>query len=320
MMNKVLFGIDIGGTTVKCGLFTLNGELLEKSEIPTYKQDNGSRILSDVAAHIRNILEKRCLTVSDVAGVGIGVPGAVTPDGIVNKCVNLGWDIKDVAKEMQTFLPVFVKVGNDANMAALGEFWKGSAKGYQSVMLVTVGTGVGGGLIIDGKPVAGVHGAAAEIGHLPIVEGEQEACNCGKKGCLEQAASATGIVRVAKRILAAAETESVLRNIDNLTAKDVFDAAQAGDALAVQTAETVCEYLGRGLACVAAVVDPECFLIGGGVSKAGKYFTDLIGKYYQKHAFHPSRGTKIVTAQLGNDAGMYGAAKLAADNIKNGAE
>ncbi|MFR4774596.1 MAG: ROK family protein, partial [Lachnospira sp.] len=153
-----------------------------------------------------------------------------------------------------------------------------------------------------------------------IVEGEQEACNCGKKGCLEQVASATGIVRVAKRILAAAETESVLRNIDNLTAKDVFDAAQAGDALAVQTAETVCEYLGRGLACVAAVVDPECFLIGGGVSKAGKYFTDLIGKYYQKHAFHPSRGTKIVTAQLGNDAGMYGAAKLAADNIKNGAE
>ena len=134
MMNKVLFGIDIGGTTVKCGLFTLNGELLEKSEIPTDKQDNGSRILSDVAAHIRNILEKRCLTVSDVAGVGIGVPGAVTPDGIVNKCVNLGWDIKDVAKEMQTFLPVFVKVGNDANMAALGEFWKGSAKGYQSVM------------------------------------------------------------------------------------------------------------------------------------------------------------------------------------------
>ena len=153
MMNKVLFGIDIGGTTVKCGLFTLNGELLEKSEIPTDKQDNGSRILSDVAAHIRNILEKRHLTISDVAGVGIGVPGAVTPDGIVNKCVNLGWDIKDVAKEMQTFLPVFVKVGNDANMAALGEFWKGSAKGYQSVMLVTVGTGVGGGLIIDGKPV-----------------------------------------------------------------------------------------------------------------------------------------------------------------------
>ena len=164
MMNKVLFGIDIGGTTVKCGLFTLNGELLEKSEIPTDKQDNGSRILSDVAAHIRNILEKRCLTVSDVAGVGIGVPGAVTPDGIVNKCVNLGWDIKDVAKEMQTFLPVFVKVGNDANMAALGEFWKGSAKGYQSVMLVTVGTGVGGGLIIDGKPVAGGNRASADCG------------------------------------------------------------------------------------------------------------------------------------------------------------
>ena len=189
-----------------------------------------------------------------------------------------------------------------------------------SGVAVAIVTGVGGGLIIDGKPVAGVHGAAAEIGHLPIVEGEQEACNCGKKGCLEQVASATGIVRVAKRSLAAAETESVLRNIDNLTAKDVFDAAQAGDALAVQTAETVCEYLGRGLACVAAVVDPECFLIGGGVSKAGKYFTDLFGKYYQKLAFNPSRGRKFVTAQLGNDAGMYGAAKLAADNIKNGAE
>lgn len=313
MTNKYLFGIDIGGTTIKCGFFTSQGELIEKKELPTDKDDNGSRILSDIALYVADTLEKRHIQKSDVTGIGLGVPGSVTDDGIVNKCVNLGWGVKDAAGELSKLTDIEVKTGNDANMAALGEYWKGSAKGFKSTMLITIGTGVGGGLILDGKPVTGANGAAAEIGHLPIVLGEEEYCNCGKKGCLEQVASATGIVRTAKRILTESDKESVLRKKEEMTAKDVFEAAKAGDYLAICTTETVCEYLGRGLACVAAVVDPECFLIGGGVSKAGKYFIDLIQKYYQKYAFHPSRLSKIMTAQLGNDAGMYGAAKLFAE-------
>lgn len=309
-MNKVVFGIDIGGTTIKCGLFSETGELLQKTEIPTRTENNGCCILDDMTAHIKDVLKKNSISETDVVGIGIGVPGSVTDDGVVNKCINLGWGMIDVPKEMQKRISIPVRTGNDANMAALGEYWKGGAKGYSSMMMVTVGTGVGGGLILNGRPVNGFNGAAAEIGHLPIVAEEEERCNCGKKGCLEQTASATGIVRTAKRMLEDSAEASMLRKIEKLTAKDIFDAAKAHDALAEQVIEYVSEYLGKGLACAAAVVDPECFLIGGGVSAAGEYFIDLIQKYYRQHAFHPSRNTKILTAVLGNDAGMYGAAKL----------
>ena len=176
--------------------------------------------------------------------------------------------------------------------------------------MITVGTGVGGGVIIDGKPLYGCNGAAGEIGHLPIVEGETEKCNCGKTGCLEQAASATGIVRVAKRTLESIDEPSSLRNIHNITAKDVFDEAKNGDELALYVVDTVSKYLAKGLACAACFIDPECFIIGGGVSKAGEFFIDRIAAFYKESAFHPSRQTKILQAKLGNDAGIYGAARL----------
>lgn len=310
MMNKVVFGIDIGGTTIKCGLFTVEGELLKKTEIPTRTENNGNCILDDITVHIKEVLKENNLTEKDVVGIGIGVPGAVTDDGVVNKCINLGWGVINVPAEMKKRISIPVKTGNDANMAALGEYWRGGAKGYSSMMMITVGTGVGGGLILNGRPVNGFNGAAAEIGHLPIIEGEEQYCNCGKKGCLEQVASATGIVRTAKKMLADSTQDSVLRKTQEITAKDIFDAAKAHDTLAEQVAEYVSEYLGKGLACVAAVADPECFLIGGGVSAAGEYFIELVQKHYQKYAFHPSRNTKILRATLGNDAGMYGAAKL----------
>lgn len=310
MMNKVLFGIDIGGTTIKCGLFSEDGELLEKTEIPTRTENLGSCILDDISAYISEELKKRGLSEEQVIGVGIGVPGSVTDNGVVNKCINLGWGVVDVPKKMAKRLSVPVRVGNDANMAALGEYWKGGAEGYSSVMMITVGTGVGGGLILNGRAVNGFNGAAAELGHMPLVAGETEKCNCGKTGCLEQVASATGIVRTAKRMLEETKEDSSLRNISEITAKAVFDEAKNGDSVAVHVAEYVSEYLGKGLACAAAVADPECFLIGGGVSAAGDYFIDLIKKYYKKHAFHPSRDTRIMKAVLGNDAGMYGAAKL----------
>ena len=298
MMNKVVFGIDVGGTTIKCGFFSDNGELIEKEELPTRKENSGENILPDIAEYIKMTLAMHKKKFTDIAGIGIGVPGAVRDDGTVNKCVNLGWDVVNVPNKLSELL-IFpkekIKAGNDANVAALGEYWKGSGKEYSSIMMVTIGTGVGGGLILDGKPINGFNGAAAEIGHIPLVDGLDFACNCGKTGCLEQVASATGIARLA----------------GTKNAKEVFDRAKAGDKDMEEVIEKVCSYIGKGLACAAAIVDPECFVIGGGVSAAGDYFIDKIKKYYKKQAFHPSADTAIVKATLLNDAGIYGAAKLA---------
>lgn len=323
-MSKVVFGIDIGGTTIKCGVFAEDGTLLQKSGIPTRKADNGGHILEDIRDHIIAVMEKEHISLSDVIGVGLGVPGSVTADGVVNKCVNLGWGVFNVAEAMAALLELpasSIRAGNDANMAALGEYWKGSGEQYDSLLLVTIGTGVGGGLIIDGKPVNGFHGAAAEIGHLPIVPDLQERCTCGKRGCLEQVASATGIVRVAHRMLAQEQEKmqenpeyvlpSGLRTEQIETAKDVFDLAKTGNGLANAAVEVVAMNLARGLACAAGIADPQCFIIGGGVSAAGDFLLERIRRYYTSMAFHPSRETPILQASLGNDAGMYGAAKLA---------
>lgn len=322
MKNKYCFGIDIGGTSIKAGLFQENGTLIQKYEIPTRKSEGGNVIFEDVATFTQKVLAEHKLDIEDIIGIGMGVPGAVTDSGIVNKCINLGWGVIDAAKIMQQKTGFPVKVGNDANMAALGEYWKGGACGYSSIMLITVGTGVGGGIIIHGNPLNGYHGAAAEIGHLPValdaydkgILHSEDICNCGKRGCLEQVGSATGIVRVAKRMLALSDMPSILRcdneNDQDITAKDVFDAAKKGDELAIQIAECVSRYLGIALACAAGVVDAECFIVGGGVSAAGTYFTELIEKYYKQNAFHASSDAKILAAKLGNDAGIYGAAKL----------
>ena len=289
MMNKIIFGIDIGGTTIKCGYFNESGELAGKDEIPTRKQDGGSLILADVAEYIRKTVADNRLTVADIDGIGIGVPGAVKDDGTVNKCVNLGWGVINVVDEMASHIDVpkdRIAVGNDANMAALGEYWKGGGKGYSSIMMITIGTGVGGGLIIGGRPVNGFNGAACEIGHIPMVDDLGFACSCGKSGCLEQVASATGIARMGNK----------------KNAKEVFDAAIAGDKEMEDVVEKVSMYLGKA--------DPECFIIGGGVCNAGEYLLERIRRYYRQYAFHASRETKIVKALLGNDAGMYGAARL----------
>ena len=315
------FGIDIGGTTVKCGLFTTEGVLLEKWEIKTRTEENGKAILPDVAETILKKMEEKGIEKTEVTGVGVGVPGPVVKEREVQVAVNLHWGYTMLADDLEKLLDqIPVKVGNDANVAALGEMWKGGGEGTKNLIMATLGTGVGGGIILNEKIWTGEQGVGGEIGHIHVMEGEKEACNCGGHGCLEQVASATGIARTARRMLAADNRPSTLRSLKNISAKNVLDAAKAGDALALESLNKSCYYLGWALATISMVLDPQAFLIGGGVSKAGKYFTDLIGKYYQKHAFHPSRGTKIVTAQLGNDAGMYGAAKLAADNIKNGAE
>ena len=314
-MEKKCIGIDVGGTTVKVGLFELDGTLLRKWEGPTRKENGGENILPDVAASIRKVLEEEKLTLNDVAGAGMGIPGPVLPDGYVEVCVNLGWHDINPQRQLSDLLEGLpVRSGNDANVAALGEMWQGGGKGYCDIVMVTLGTGVGGGVIIDEKIVAGKHGLGGEIGHIRIREGEKEACNCKGHGCLEQVASATGIAREARRAMAAKSGDSMLRKFgDAVTAKDVLDCAKAGDALALEVMETVCYYLGWGLAMISMTVDPEVFVIGGGVSKAGTFLTDMVEKYYKEFTPISENKAGITLATLGNDAGIYGAARLILD-------
>ena len=307
-MAKYVFGVDIGGTTVKLGFFSTEGELLDKWEITTRKDEGGAYILSDIAASIEEKLSKDGIYKTDIQGIGMGVPGPVKEDGTVLKCVNLGWGVINAAQKLSDLIGLPVKAGNDANMAALGEYWQGGGKGYENVVMVTLGTGVGGGIIINGKMLAGVNGAGGEIGHMTIDLDEQDVCNCGKKGCLEQYASATGIVRLANRALQTSDKPSTLREVKYISAKEIFDAAKSGDNLATELIEEFGKRLGLALANIACVVDPEVFVIGGGVSKAGDILIDATQKYFKEYAFHACRNTKFELATLGNDAGMYGGA------------
>ncbi|HAJ74454.1 MAG TPA: glucokinase [Lachnospiraceae bacterium] len=311
-MEKYAFGIDLGGTTVKLGLFTTEGELEEKWEIPTRKEKNGEMIIGDIASSIREKMEEKHISFEDVKGAGIAVPGAVIDDGIVNKCVNLGWGVKNVRKELSYLLEeMTIKVANDANAAALGEMWKGGGRGYDSIVMVTLGTGVGGGVIIDGKILNGANGAGGEIGHINIDPEETEVCGCGNRGCLEQYVSATGYARMTKKYLREnKEKPSILRDIEEPTAKDLFDAAKQHDGAALEIVDKCSKILGRGFAIISAVVDPDAFVIGGGVSKAGDIVLDGVKEYYRAMAFHASRDTKFELAKLGNDAGIYGSVKI----------
>lgn len=304
------FGIDIGGTTVKCGLFTTEGVLLEKWEIKTRTEENGKAILPDVAETILKKMEEKGIEKTEVTGVGVGVPGPVVKEREVQVAVNLHWGYTMLADDLEKLLDqIPVKVGNDANVAALGEMWKGGGEGTKNLIMATLGTGVGGGIIVDGKIVTGAHGAGGEIGHACVEPEETESCNCGNKGCLEQLASATGIVRIGKKIMAENTAETKL-HLDNFSAKTIFDAYKEGDSVAKQIVDKFAEYLGTALAIFTCVVDPEVIVIGGGVSKAGQPLIDAVAGYYKEHAFISCKGTPIVLAKLDNDAGIYGAAKL----------
>lgn len=312
-MKKYGFGVDVGGTTIKMGFFETSGALLDKWEIKTNKENNGAAILSDIAKAVDNKLAQEGISKSEVQGIGIGVPGPVRSDGVVNVCVNLGWGVIDVAAELGNLTGLPIKVGNDANVAALGEMWQGGAKGCKDVIVVTLGTGVGGGIIVDGKIVAGHDGAGGEIGHITVNNDEIEPCNCGQYGCLEQYTSATGIVRMAKRKLAKSSAETSLRSFKELTAKDIFDEAKAGDAIAGELVDEVGSILGAALSNMACVVNPEIIVIGGGVSKAGSILIDTIQKHFVETAFHACRNTKFALASLGNDAGIYGCMQMILD-------
>ncbi len=310
---KFGFGVDLGGTTVKIAYFDENGNMLHKWEIPTVRDNGGEQILPDIAAAIKGYMAENNIPAGDIIGVGIGVPGPVLPDGTVNKCINLGWGVFNIEKTLAALTGFPVKAGNDATVAALGECWKGGGAGCDNMVFATLGTGVGGGIVIGGNVIHGFHGAGGEIGHLVLNRNETEVCGCGKKGCAEQYCSATGIVRIAKQFLAKSEAASSLRSLENLTCKDVFDAGAAGDRLATEILEQVYAYMGEFLANICCVVDPEVVVLGGGVSKAGQPLLDGVKRYYEKFVFHACKDVQFALASLGNDAGAYGAFKLVLD-------
>ena len=311
-MSQYVFGVDIGGTTVKLGLFDAEGGVFDKWEIPTRIQENGSHILPDIAESIKQKIQEKQIKLEEIAGVGVGAPGPIDEEGVVHRAVNLGWETFSIKQTLEDILHVPVRAGNDANVAALGEMWKGGGQGSSDLIMVTLGTGVGGGIITGGRVLTGVAGAGGEIGHIHVDDTETECCGCGNKGCLEQYASATGITRLAKKKLEESDKDSILRNKE-VTAKTVFDAVKQKDALAMEVAEEFGKYLGDGLAVIASVVNPEAIVIGGGVSKAGEILMDYIKPYFIKNVFHANREVRFVLATLGNDAGIYGAAKLVLD-------
>lgn len=312
-MKKYGFGVDVGGTTIKMGFFETSGMLIDKWEIKTDTSNGGENILSDIAKAIDNKLAQEGISKNDVQGVGVGVPGPVNSKGIVLKCVNLGWGVFNVEEELASLTGLKVKAGNDANVAALGEMWQGAGKGSEDMVMVTLGTGVGGGIIVDGKVIAGANGAGGEIGHITVNNDEIEACNCGQYGCLEQYTSATGIVRMAKRKLAKTDEETSLRAVEELSAKTIFDEAKKGDKIAGELVEELGKILGGTLSNIAAVTNPEVIVIGGGVSKAGQILIDTIHKHFTESVFHACKDTRFALAGLGNDAGMYGCVKMLLD-------
>ena len=306
---KYCFGVDIGGTTVKLGLFTTDGEIVDKWEIKTRTENQGEAVLPDIAEALKEKLEEKKIGRDEVEGIGVGVPAPVDAEGVVQNTANLGWGYKEVKREMEELSGMRAEIGNDANVAALGEMWLGAGKGRKNIVMVTLGTGVGGGIIIDGKPLVGAHGAGGEIGHLCVNYEETDHCGCGNTGCLEQYASATGITRLANIRLAKDDAKSVLRE-QEVSAKTVFDAVKAGDAVAKEIAEEFGKYLGHAMANLAAVADPSAIVIGGGVSKAGEVLIEYVEKNFKERAFFANKDTEFVLATLGTDAGICGAAKL----------
>lgn len=306
-MEQFCFGVDIGGTNIKTGLFTTEGKLMEKWEFSTR---GGKELVPQVAEFVLSKIEELKLDKKNVVGIGIGIPGPVKDDGVVLEAVNLGLGRFNLEEELSSLTGLKVKAGNDANVAALGEYWQGSGKEFHNQVMVTLGTGVGGGIIQNGSIIAGSNGAAGEIGHLFVNKEEKKSCNCGKRGCLEQYASATGIVRLAKELLEKNSAASKMRDVEELSAKLVFDFAKEGDELALEVVESACQYLAIALANVAQTVDPEAFIIGGGVSKAGNIIIDTTKKYYVDYVMKSLKDREFRLATLGNDAGIYGSAKL----------
>ena len=303
MEERVCFGIDVGGTTIKIGLFSDTLELLEKWEIPTPKKGKSADTLPLIVYNIKKIMFEKEIT--ECIGIGICVPGPVLEDGTVRECVNLGWEEFNIKEKIKTMLGLEVWAGNDANAAAFGEVRLGA--GIMDAVMITLGTGIGGGIIYKGEILIGSNGSAGEIGHINVAGQEGFMCGCGKNGCVETVASGKGIVRLGQKMLEYYKGETVLKK-EELTAKAIFENAEKGDELSNMIVRKSMKYLAKAMANISAVIDSEAFIIGGGVSNAGKFLIDIIKEEYEKAAFKGNRGKKILIAKLGENAGIYGAA------------
>lgn len=310
---KYAAGVDVGGMSVKFGFFDEEGKLVAKSAVETKVEEGTRYILDSIAQQIKKMAQELGIAFSHIFGVGVGVPGMVLKQNFVVHCVNVPFHEIYVGSELSERLGVPVFVENDANVAALGELWRGSGQGVKDLVLYTLGTGVGGGIVIDGKIISGCHGAGGEIGHMPILETPRKRhCGCGGTQCLELIASATGIVAETLHYLEEYDQPSSLRLIpsDELEAKDIFDAAKTGDEAAKAMIDQLGRDLGRSMAIIASVLNPQRFVIGGGVSHAGELLLEPVRRYFKEYAFLSTTDTEICRAALGNDAGIYGAVKL----------
>ena len=307
---KYVWGIDVGGTAVKLGLFLENGEAVDHFEIRTRRDDGGVNILPDIAGAVAGYMKDKDIPADGILGMGLAIPGPVDAAGVIHKAVNLGWGVFNVEEEMSrlTGFPVFA--GNDANLAALGEMWQGAARGYMNAVMITLGTGIGGGVISEGGVVSGHKGGAGELGHIHVNDDEVLMCTCGNYGCVEQYASATGVVRMAKAMLKETDEPSVMREADTLRSKTVFGAAAGSDLLASEVVDRFGRYLGQAVGTAITILAPDVVVIGGGVSKAGRIVLDAVDKYYRDYTFHVCKDVPLVLAELGNRAGMCGAARL----------
>ena len=283
--KKYVIGADIGGTTVKLGLFEEDGTLLEKWEIPTVIEGDGTAVLRDIAAEIQKCREKHNIPADGILGVGAGIPGPVTADGVVHRCVNLGWGVFDVRTALEETVGLPVVVVNDANAAAMGEAWKGGGRGSENVVFITLGTGVGSGIVVDGHMVYGSDGFAGELGHTIIRRENGRPCGCGRKGCLETYCSATGVARTAREFLATSDEPSLLRemNPEEITSLDVSIAASKGDALANRIYEFTGQILGEACSDFMAFSSPEAFVFFGGLTKAGDLLMKPLKKAYDEN-------------------------------------
>ena len=316
-MSKKIIGIDLGGTSVKFAILTSEGEIQEKWSIKTNVLDEGSHIVDDMVESILHRLDLLQLTAENFIGIGMGSPGVVDREkGTVIGAYNLNWKTLQPVKdkiEKATGIPFYID--NDANVAALGERWMGAGENQPDVVFMTLGTGVGGGIVAEGKLLHGLAGAAGELGHISVDFDQPIQCTCGKKGCLETVASATGIVNLTRRYAdeyaGVAELKKLIDNGEDVNAKVVFDLAKEGDELALIVYRNFARYLGIACANIGSILNPSTIVIGGGVSAAGDFLLDGVRKVYEENSFPQVRtSTKLALATLGNDAGVIGAASL----------
>lgn len=317
-MKPYAFGVDLGGNAIKIGLFQTTGNLVEKWTIPARLEDHGSHLLADVVDAIRAKMAERSLTWDVVEGVGMGVPGPVDQDGTVMRCVNLGWDILNVPQAVRELEPAIekLKVANDVNAATLGEMWQGGAQWNNSAVMVTLGVGIGSGIVVDNKVFVGSTGAAGEIGHMCVNPKETERCTCGNYGCLEQYCSDTGLVRTAQAVLEERPEEPSLLRDGEITPKAICQAAKKGDAAATEVLDRFGQLMGQALTAVACTVNPQVFVIGGQMAQAGMAILKPIETYFRRYAFHAFRNTPFVLAELGEDAGIYGSVRMLFEEVK----